>query len=313
GSKEGEGPLSGYFDRIIGDAMHGCTSWEQAESKFMQDGIILAVEKSGFKKDEIDAVLAGDLLNQIIGTSFALREINRPFIGLFGACSTFGLALGLSAMLVDGGFYTNTVASASSHFCSAEKQFRFPLEFGSQRTPTASWTVTGNGAAVVSRSKTSNIRITSYTVGKIVDLGISDVNNMGAAMAPAAVDTLITHFRDTGRNADYYDSIMTGDLGYIGRELTVKMAAEHGVHLDKRYSDCGIEIFDRDEQDTHNGGSGCGCAAVTYAGYLHKKLEKGDIKRLLLMPTGALLSPTSSQQGESIPGICHAVSIERFG
>lgn len=310
GPKEGEGPLGKYFDRIIEDPLWECKSWEQAESKFVSDTISLAIEKSGFQSDEIDAILAGDLLNQIVGTTFGVRSLDRPFIGMFGACSTFGLAMGTGAMLVDGGFYTNVVASASSHFCAAEKQFRFPLEFGSQRPPTSTWTVTGNGAAVLSsKPGGKGICVTSYTVGKVVDMGSTDINNLGAAMAPAAADTLITHLKDTGRRPDYYDMIATGDLGYIGHELVQNITKEQGYDL-ANYTDCGIEIFDQKAQDTHSGGSGCACSAVTFCGYLYNKMQSGAIGKLLLLPTGALLSPTSAQQGETIPGICHAVSIE---
>ena len=314
GFKEGQGPLGKYFDRVVEDILWDCKSWEQAESKFVTDGIKLAIQKAGLADIDIDAILAGDLLNQIIGTSFGVRDLHRPFIGMFGACSTFGLALGVGSMLIDGGFYTNVVASASSHFAAAEKQFRFPLEFGSQRPPTSTWTVTGNGAAVLSNKKGGKgICVTAYTAGKIVDLGITDINNMGAAMAPCAADTMITHFKDTGRNPDYYDMIITGDLGYIGHELVLDIVKEQGYSLSSNYTDCGIKIFDKETQDTHSGGSGCACAAVTYAGYLHTQIENGAIGKLLLLPTGALLSTTSAQQGESIPGICHAVVIEKLG
>ncbi|MCL2704309.1 MAG: stage V sporulation protein AD [Defluviitaleaceae bacterium] len=313
GPKEGQGPIGKYFDRVVEDVLWDCKSWEQAESKFVSDAIKLAIQKSGLLDTEIDCILAGDLLNQIIGTSFGVRDLNRPFIGMFGACSTFGLAMGVGSMLVDGGFYNNVIASASSHFCAAEKQFRFPLEFGSQRPPSSTWTVTGNGAAVLSnKTGGKGICVTAYTAGKVVDMGITDINNMGAAMAPSAADTLITHFKDTGRNPDYYDLIITGDLGYIGHELVLKITQEQGYHISSNYTDCGIKIFDRETQDTHSGGSGCACSAVTFAGYLYNQMQNSAIGKLLLLPTGALLSTTSAQQGESIPGICHAVAIENI-
>ena len=313
GPKEGEGPIGHYFDRVVEDPLIGCKSWEQAESRFVSDTVKMVIEKSGLKSEEIDCILAGDLLNQIVGTTFGLRELNRPYLGMFGACSTFGLAVGIGSMLIDGGFYANVVASASSHFCAVEKQFRFPLEFGSQRPPTATWTVTGSGAAVLS-SKTGGkgICVTSYTAGKIVDLGVNDVNNMGSAMAPAAADTLITHLKDMGRTPDYYDMIITGDLGYVGHELVQKIVKEQGYDIAANYTDCGIKIFDREKQDTHSGGSGCACSAVTFSGYLYDQMQKGVINKLLLMPTGALHSPISAQQGETIPGICHGVSIENL-
>ncbi|MDR1703419.1 MAG: stage V sporulation protein AD [Clostridiales bacterium] len=310
GPQEGQGPLSRYFDRSTEDMQLGCKSWEQAESRYVEDCIKLAIQKSGLLDTEIDCILAGDLLNQSIGTTFGVRELNRPFMGLFGACSTFGLAMALGAMLVDGGFYQHVVASASSHFCAAEKQFRFPMEFGSQRPPTSTWTVTGNGAVVLSREAKGRFpRVTAYTAGKIVDLGVNDASNMGAAMAPSAADTLIAHFKDTGRAPEYYDLIITGDLGHVGGELAVSIVREQGYCL-KNYSDCGIEIFNRETQDTHAGGSGCACSAVTFSGYLYNCLTEKRMNKILFMPTGALLSTTSSQQGETIPGICHAIAIE---
>lgn len=310
GPKEGQGPLGKYFDRVVDDTLMGCKSWEQAESRFVADTIRLAIQKSGLLDTEIDCILAGDLLNQIIGTTFGVRELNRPFLGLFGACSTFGLAMGLGSALIDGGFFQNVVASASSHFCAAEKQFRFPLEFGSQRPPTSTWTVTGDGAAVLSAKGGKGVCVTAYTVGKVLDMGISDANNMGAAMAPSAADTMITHFKDTGRQPDYYDLIITGDLGYVGHALTLDIVREQGYDISGNYSDCGIRIYDRDVQDTHSGGSGCACSAVTFCGYLYGQLKTKQLSKILLLPTGALMSPTSTQQGETIPGICHAVSIE---
>ena len=309
GPKEGNGPLGSYFDQVLEDELYGEVSWEKAESKIVHDAIALAIRKAGLRTDEIDFVLAGDLLNQSAGTTFGVREIGRPFLGLYGACSTMGESLCVGAMLVDGGFAGHVVCSASSHFCAAEKQFRFPLELGTQRPLTSTWTVTGDGAAVLAADVHTGVCVTGMTVGKIVDMGIRDANNMGAAMAPAAVDTLLAHFRDTGRDPSYYDEIVTGDLGYVGHDLVLQMMENEGIRL-TNYNDCGIRIFDRETQDTHAGGSGCACAAITFAGYYYKEMQKNTFRRILLVPTGALLSPTTTQQGETIPGIAHAVEIE---
>ncbi len=309
GPKEGEGPLADYFDKVVQDALHEEDSWEKAESGFVTEGMKLAVQKADKNISDMDYVLCGDLLNQCIGSTFGIKEFQIPFFGLFGACSTMGESMSLGAMLIDGGFANHVLVGASSHFCAAEKQFRFPLELGTQRPPYASWTVTGSGSAVL--GKTGNgPAITEITTGKIVDMGVTDTMNMGAAMAPAAADLMIAHFQDTRRNPDYYDVIATGDLGYVGHELTIKLLKQEGYDLGENYTDCGMEIFDKEKQDTHAGGSGCACSAVTFAGYFYPKLLSGEIRRMLFIPTGALMSPTSSQQGESIPGIAHAVAIE---
>ena len=309
GPKEGEGPLRQYFDIIMKDALGDESSWEKAESKLVKDSLEIAIKKSNLSLNEIDYLLSGDLLNQSIATTFGIRDLKKPFFGLYGACSTMGESMSLGAILIDGGFATNVLVGASSHFCAAEKQFRFPLELGTQRPPSASWTVTGDGSAVLSKNGTAPF-ITGITTGKIVDMGITDANNMGAAMVPAAVDTLLAHFKDTGRNPDYYDVIASGDLGHIGKSLVIDLMEKEGYDLTKNYTDCGVEIFDKEKQDTHAGGSGCGCSAVTFAGYYYDMLKRGEIKNMLFMPTGALMSPTSVQQGESIPGIAHAVVIE---
>ena len=309
GRKEGEGPLASYYDEIVIDELYGESSWEKAESRFVRTTIELAIQKAGLQKKDIDFVAAGDLLNQSAGTTFGLREIGRPFLGLYGACSTFGESLCVGAMLADGGFAAHVAIGASSHFCAAEKQFRFPLELGTQRPLTSTWTVTGVGAAVLSAAVHTGVCVTALTVGRIVDLGVRDTNNMGAAMAPAAVDTMLAHFADTGRRPSDYDEIVTGDLGYVGHELVTEMMRREGVEL-PNYLDCGIRIFDQKTQDTHSGGSGCGCAAVTFAGYYYRELQKKKYRRILFIPTGALLSPTTSQQGETIPGIAHAVVVE---
>ncbi|MDR2903790.1 MAG: stage V sporulation protein AD [Clostridiales bacterium] len=309
GPKEGEGPLRNYFDIVLDNDLFGEDSWEKAESKCVEEGFKNAVKKAGLSFKDIDYILAGDLLNQSIGSTFGIRALNRPFFGLFGACSTMGESMCLGAMLIDGGFAEKVLAGASSHFCSAERQFRFPLEFGAQRPLTSSWTVTGQGAAVLSKTGEAPF-ITAATVGKIVDLGITDVNNMGAAMAPAAADTIAAHFKDTGRTPSYYDLVITGDLGHVGSALMQDILKEQGYDVTQNCSDCGIEIFDPETQDTHAGGSGCGCAAVTFSGYLYNRLKKKELNKILLVPTGALMSTTSSQQGESIPGVAHAVAIE---
>ncbi|MDR1065862.1 MAG: stage V sporulation protein AD [Clostridiales bacterium] len=309
GPKEGQGPLRDYFDLTLDDVMAGQKTWEKAESKIVEDAMNLAVKNSGFDNSHIDFVIAGDLLNQSTATTFGVMGMKIPLFGIFGACSTFGEGLGLGAMLIDGGFAKNVLVGASSHFCSAERQFRSPLELGGQRPPTASWTVTGAGCAVLSNAGEKPY-ITGFTAGRVIDMGITDANNMGAAMAPAVVDTLVNHFKDFNRNPAYYDVIATGDLGYIGHELVVRLMSEEGFNMSENYTDCGIQIFDRETQDTHVGGSGCGCSASAFSGYYYKKIKQGEIKSMLLIPTGALLSQTSQQQGSNIPGIAHAVVIE---
>jgi len=256
----------------------------------------------------VDFMFGGDLLNQLISTSFAARDLEMPFFGLYGACSTMTESLGLGAMTIDGGFGKYVVATTSSHFSSAERQFRFPLELGNQRPITAQWTVTGAGAVLLA-NKGEGPRITHMTVGKIKDFGIIDANYMGAAMAPAAADTIVTHFNDTGFRPEDYDLIITGDLGRFGRELARELVQKAGFTLGDNFTDCGIEIFNSEEQDTHAGGSGCACSAVVFAGYLFKELRSMRMNRVLLISTGALFSPTSAQQGESIPSIAHAVTI----
>ncbi|MDD3571112.1 MAG: stage V sporulation protein AD [Lachnospiraceae bacterium] len=309
GKKEGEGPLANFFDKVVEDANWGEESWEKAESKFVRETMALAINKASIKTKDIDYVFSGDLLNQCCGSTFGLREFKIPFFGLFGACSTMGESMSLGAMTVDGGYAKNVLCGAGSHFCSAEKQFRFPLEMGTQRPPSATWTVTGHGAVVIGKEG-SGPKITHVTTGKIVDMGIKDAANMGAAMAPAACQVITAHFQDTGRDPEYYDVIATGDLGYIGRTILRKLLRDEGYILDENLTDCGIEIFDREKQDTHSGGSGCGCAAATFCGYYNTLINHGKIKKMLLVPTGALMSTTSSQQGETIPAIAHAVAIE---
>ena len=308
GPKEAEGPLAKYFDQCLEDEFWGEKTWEKAESKIIKETIHSAISKSGIPAEKIDCSFAGDLLNQCISSSFALRDSNVPFFGVFGACSTFVESLSLGAICIES-FAEHVLCATSSHFCSAEKQFRFPLELGNQRPPTSQWTVTGSGAAVLGKNGTGPF-ITHITPGKIVDMGIKDANNMGAAMAPAFVDTLLSHFKDTGRSPNYYDAIISGDLGHIGKEISIDLAKTNGYNIKSNYNDCGVLIFDKEKQDTHSGGSGCGCCGSVFSGYFFKQLKSKKIKKLLLIATGALMNSTSSQQGESIPGIAHAISIE---
>jgi stage V sporulation protein AD len=308
GPKEGKGPLAGFFDEIVDDDLWGEKSWEKAEAKFMREVLAKAVAKASLAMTAVDYAIAGDLMNQCISASFGLRESNIPFFCVFGACSTMGESMSLGSMLIDGGFAQNVACLTSSHFCSAEKQFRFPLELGSQRPPTSQWTVTGAGCVILS-AEGSGPCITRITTGKIVDLGIKDQNNMGAAMAPAAADTIYAHFEDTGLPHDYYDMVVTGDLGSIGHQILDDMLSANGIRIGNILADCGMMIFSKD-QDVHAGASGCGCSATVFAGYLLDRLKKGELGRILFVPTGALLSPTSVQQGETIPCIAHAVAVE---
>lgn len=308
GPKEAQGPLSKYFDQTLDDEFWGEKTWEKAESKIIKETVNTVISKSGVPSSEIDCCFAGDLLNQCISSSFGLRGLNIPFFGVFGACSTFVESMSLGAICVES-FAENVLCATSSHFCSAEKQFRFPLELGNQRPPSSQWTVTGSGATILTKSGQGPF-ITMITPGKIVDMGIKDANNMGAAMAPAFAETLIAHFLDTGRTPSYYDAIISGDLGYIGKDIVTDILRSQGYNIKSNYNDCGVLIFDKSSQDTHSGGSGCGCCASVFSGYLFKELQEKKIKKLLLIATGALMNSTSSQQGESIPGIAHAISIE---
>lgn len=317
GQKESQGPLAPFFDITLKDDMYGEKSWERAESKMLKEAMLKAASRASLTENDIDVMLSGDLLNQLMSSSFMARDIHVPFLGLYGACSTMTEAMVLGAMLVDGGFAGNVLAGASSHFCTAERQFRMPVEHGNQRPPSAQWTATAAGAVVISEKKDADnkrqkVRAESATIGKIIDAGIKDANQMGAAMAPAAVDTLLNHLQDTGRELDYYDLVVTGDLGYIGKDIMMDLLAGAGLNkkmLFSHYDDCGTMLFTK-EQDVHGGGSGCGCSASVFCGYLLKKMEQGKIKKLLLMSTGAMLSTISSFQGESIPGIAHAISLE---
>lgn len=312
GKKESEGPLSHTLDIKTTDNKFGQSTWEQAEKSMHQAVLRKLTEKAAMAAGTPELVFSGDLLNQCIGTSFSLRNTGIPHLGLYGACSTMAESLLLAAMAVDGGYVSNAVAMTSSHFASSERQFRFPLGYGGQRTPTSQWTVTGAGAALVSE-KGQGPRITACTIGTVTDLGITDANNMGAAMAPAAFSTIQAHFEDLNIQPTDYDLIVTGDLGQLGKELLLELFRKKGISVGGKIVDCGTLIFDNTVQDVHAGGSGCGCSAVTLCGYFLEKLNSNKLNKILFCGTGALLSPTSTQQGLPIPGICHAVAIEKRG
>lgn len=320
GTKEGQGPLGLLFDKVGEDDMFGCATWEEAESTLQKDAVGIALEKSGLSQDEVTFIFAGDLLGQSIATSFGISSYQIPLLGVYGACSTCGESLTLGVMSIAGGFARRAACVTSSHFASAEKEFRFPLEYGNQRPLSATWTVTGSGAfvlgdedamtAVKTGGKGPRAKITGMTVGKIVDYGLKDSMNMGACMAPAAASTLEQHFIDFGSQPDDYDKIITGDLGMVGQRVLIDLLMERGYDISSQHMDCGIEIYDSDSQDTHAGGSGCGCSAVTLSAYILKQLEEHSWKKVLFMPTGALLSKTSFNEGKSVPGIAHGVVIE---
>jgi len=308
GHKEREGPLGHYLDAVSEDDTFGEKTWEKAESAMQKQAVHIALGRAGKKLSDLDYLLSGDLLNQCIGSGFAARGFGVPFFGLYGACSTMGESLALASLLLDGGYGMWAGACTSSHFCSAERQYRTPLEYGNQRTPTAQWTATASGAVVLTRCPAVGPRVTHVTAGKVVDKGITDANNMGAAMAPAAYDTLSAHFRDTGRDPSFYDLIVTGDLGKLGYEIVCEFFQKDGVDL-PNYNDCGLILFDCKSQDVHCGASGCGCSAAVLTANLIPGLLSGKWENILFCPTGALLSPTSTQQGESIPSVCHAIAL----
>jgi stage V sporulation protein AD len=341
GKKEGEGPLGSFFDQVDEDPMFGGTSWEDAESRLMKRAAELAIQKAGLQKEDIRYMVGGDLLGQLIATSFGIVDLQIPIFGVYGACSTMGESMALGAILVDGDYADNVLAITSSHFAGAEKQFRFPLGYGNQRPFSASWTVTGSGAVVISKGdkgtgsqddknkndknkndKNNNdkndnenndniqIRIKGVTVGKIEDYGLKDSMNMGACMAPAAYKTISQNFKDLNIQPDYYDRIVTGDLGYVGKEILIDLLKQDGYDISKNHMDCGIEIFDKETQDTHAGGSGCGCSAITLTGYIFQKMLRREWNRILFVPTGALLSTVSYNEGNSVPGIAHGIVLE---
>lgn len=321
GKKEGEGPLGSFFDQIEEDPMFGGSSWEDAESRLMKRACEVAIEKAGLTNEDIRFLVGGDLLGQLIATSFGIVDLNIPTFGIYGACSTMGESMALGAILVDGGYADKVLAVTSSHFAGAEKQFRFPLGYGNQRPLAASWTVTGSGAVVIGKDKpapksmqkngeTGNIRIKGVTVGKIVDYGVKDSMNMGACMAPAAYNTISQNLKDFNVLPNYYDKIVTGDLGFVGKDILIDLLKQDGFDISGNHMDCGIQIFDKETQDTHAGGSGCGCSAITLTGYIFSKLRRHEWTRVLFVPTGALLSQVSYNEGNTVPGIAHGVVIE---
>ncbi len=340
GTKEGEGPLGELFDIVGADDMFGGKSWEEAESSLQKDAVYLALKKAAVKESDISFLFAGDLLGQSIATSFGISNFQIPLLGVYGACSTCGESMLLGAMSIDGGFAEKVVCVTSSHFASAEKEFRFPLEYGSQRPLSASWTVTGSGAFVLTacdgegghrlvqphrndetgceisdgcpEHSRPRAKITGITVGKIVDYGLKDNMNMGACMAPAAADTLCQHFDDFHSQPSDYDKIITGDLGGVGQTVLFSLLREQGIDIEQQHLDCGLLIYDDDTQDTHAGGSGSGCCATVLSAYILKKLEEGEWNKVLFCPTGALLSKTSFNEGKSVPGICHCLVIEKI-
>ena len=338
GKKEGEGPLRDWFDECLEDDTYGENTWEKSESKMLKTAMTESMRRAGKTTENIGAMLSGDLLNQLMSSSFMARDLQIPFLGMYGACSTMTESLMLGAVLTDGGYSNNVMVGASSHYCTAERQFRMPLEHGNQRPPSAQWTATAAGAMLLSRGIGKNgqqesgqakntevridaagkvcpqhqIRIESGTIGKVIDAGVKDSNQMGSAMAPAAVDTILTHLGETGRTLDYYDLVCTGDLGFIGKSIVRDLLGDAGVSrrmIADVYDDCGAMIF-APEQDVHSGGSGCGCSASVFSGYVYRNMKAGNLKRALIISTGALLSTISPLQGESIPGIAHAISLE---
>ena len=309
GPKEGKGPLAEYFDIILDDDLLGMKSWELAEGEMVRRAAEYTMKQAQMTPDQAQALIGGDLNNQIIASSFAARSLKTPFLGQYGACSTFVQSILLGSALIDGGFLENALCCASSHFCTAERQFRFPLELGNQRPPQASWTATACGCVLLAKDSGS-LRVTCGTLGRVMDLGVKDANHMGAAMAPAVYDTIAAHFSDLNRTADDYDLIVTGDLGWIGRNLLMELLKRGGIAMpDRKLIDCGNSLFYQ-SQDPHAGGSGCGCVAAVSCGWIMRRIESGELRRVLICGSGAMLSPTSSLQGESVPSISYAVCIE---
>ncbi len=309
GKLESEGPLGNGFDKVVMDPMFGGSSWEEAESLLQAETLRTLFKKSKLTPNDIRYIFAGDLLGQLIASSFGVKDFNIPFFGLYGACSTMGESLALASLAISGGFADRTVSMASSHFASAEKTFRFPLGYGAQRKECATWTVTGCGAVVLD-SHDGIAKITAITPGKLVDFGIKESDNMGASMAPAAADTIYTHLMDLSIQPDYYDKIITGDLGYVGQTILTDLLKEKKVDISKNHIDCGIEMFDKEKQNTNSGGSGCGCCASTLCSLILNNIKDKKWKKVLFIPTGALLSPISFNEGNTVPGIAHAIAIE---
>lgn len=312
GTKEGEGPLGELIDMIGKDDLFGTETWEEAESTLQKEAVTLALGKAGMSAQEIRYLFAGDLLGQSTASSFGVSSFGIPHLGVYGACSTCGETLGLGTMAVSGGMAENVICVTSSHFASAEKEFRYPLAYGNQRPPSATWTVTGSGAFLLTSKvgKRSRAKITGVTNGKIVDYGIRDSMNMGACMAPAACDLIAANLRDFDRKPADYDKIITGDLGLVGQRALLDLLKEKKIDIESQHMDCGIEIYDSSAQDVGSGGSGCGCSAVTLSAYILKMLEEGVWKRVLFVPTGALLSKTSFNEGKTVPGVAHGVVLE---
>lgn len=313
GKKEAEGPLGKLFDQCHTDTTLGESSWEKAESRLQSEAVNLALHKAEIQNTDIDCIFAGDLLNQCISSTFGLRNLNIPFLGQYGACSTMAQTLAIASIFTESGAAQRAVAVTSSHFCSAERQFRFPLEYGGQRTPTAQWTATGSGAIVVGTGepkKGLKIGVEAVTFGRITDFGIKDAANMGAAMAPAAAQTLLDYFSDTGDSPKDYDLIVTGDLGLVGSDLMEQILTKEGIDITAVHNDCGLMIYDRIKQDVHAGGSGCGCSGAVLCSIILQQLSEGKLHNVLFLGTGALMSPTSSQQGETIPGVAHLVYLK---
>ncbi len=308
GKKEAQGPLGADFDQTFQDTSLNMESWEKAEAQLQKEAVTLALEKSGMTAGQMDMIFAGDLLNQCISSTFGLLDFQIPFLGQYGACSTMAQTLLMASIMVESGAAEHAVAVTSSHFCSAERQFRTPLEYGAQRTPTAQWTATASGCVVV--GKGGAVKIRRGLAGRVVDLGVKDPANMGAAMAPAAADSIFRFLQDTGSKPGDYDGIFTGDLGLVGSKLLYQSLEDNGVDIQKVHNDCGLMLYDRDSQDVHAGGSGCGCSASVLCGHLLRRMEKGELKNILFCATGALMSPTSQQQGEAIPGVCHILNLQ---
>jgi stage V sporulation protein AD len=314
GTKEGAGPLGAHFDVVGADDKFGQNTWEEAESTLQQEALGMAIGKAGLKKEEIRYLFAGDLLGQDMASTFGLLSFQIPLFGLYGACSTCGESISLAAMTVAAGYADYAAAVTSSHFAGAEKQFRFPLQYAATRSPAATWTVTGSGAYVIGREQpgasAKSVRIAGITTGRIVDYGIKDSMNMGAVMAPAAADAIACHLRDFERKPEDYDRIITGDLGTVGQKILIDLLREQGYDIASVHEDCGIEIYDGSSQGTGAGGSGCGCSAATLSAYYLPRIAGGELRRVLFVPTGALLSPVSFNEGKTIPGIAHAVILE---
>ena len=314
GKKESEGPLGAYFDVTTDDDMYSGKNWEQAESRMQTEAVKKAIAKCGISYNEIGGIVAGDLLGQLMATSFGISQMQFPFLGVYGACSTMGESMAVASIIVSAGFSDNVVAMTSSHFATAEKQFRFPLGYGNQRPLSATTTVTGSGAVIISSKEETETGIPIYiegvTIGKIEDYGVKDANNMGAAMAPAAFSVIMANIRENEILASDYDCIITGDLGVVGGWILIEMLLHAGVDITDRYMDCGVEIYNLNSQDAHSGGSGCGCSAITLCGLILGRLKSGEWKKVLFVPTGALLSTVSLHECNTIPAIAPAIILK---